>query len=274
MINVKSRIAIPSVLFLTLFFAVVYVNAEEWVKFNGKTMMGEELPLAGMLNVPKGKGPFPAVVMLCGCGGLRNEGDAKQQKTWARLLMSWGYVSLQVDSFGPRGYDSICDMTSKVSDGMRALDAYSAKSYLAKLKYVDAKNIAVIGWSHGGWTIMRIVEGWHRDKDVEPFRAAIAFYPWCDSFLTAFDTPLLILIGEKDDWCPADRCETFKNLEIVRNSKYECKLKIYPNVYHSFDFKGLKADMFGHHVEYNPEATTDAIAQTREFLAKYLKTAK
>jgi dienelactone hydrolase len=270
----KKKGILLSVILCTIFLTTMYANAEEWVKFEGKTMYGKELPLTGILNIPKGKGPFPAVVMLCGCGGLKNEGDAKQQKAWAKLLMSWGYVSLQVDSFGPRGYDTICDNTGKVSDGMRALDAYSAKSYLAGLKYVDSKNIAVIGWSHGGWTIMRIVEGWHRDKDVEPFRAAIAFYPWCDSFLTAFDTPLLILIGEKDDWCPADRCETLKNLGTVKNSKYEFKLKIYPNAYHSFDFKGLKADMYGHHVEYNPEATADAITQTKEFLAKYLKTTK
>jgi dienelactone hydrolase len=52
--------------------------------------------------------------------------------------------------------------------------------------------------------------------------------------------------------------------------KYEFTLKVYPNAYHAFDFEWLKEDSQGRHAEYNPEAASDAIAQTKDFLARYL----
>jgi len=264
----KITITILVVLFICISINVITM-AQEIVKFEGKTVEGEKLQLTGILNKPKGDGPFPAVVMLCGCGGLKNERDAKHQNTWAERLMSWGYVTLQVDSFGPRNYDNICDKTYVVNDTMRAYDAYSAKSYLTKLKFVDSKNIAVIGWSHGGWAVLKIVDELFRDKDSKPFQVAIAFYPWCGG-ISILDTPLLILIGEKDDWCPARQCENLQKYSGVKDSKYEFTLKIYPNAYHAFDFEGLNEDYLGHHVEYNSEATSDSINLVREYLAKYL----
>jgi len=267
----KTKALVCGVVFIVVVVLISVAAAGEWVKFEGKTMMGDKLELEGVLSKPEGDGPFPAVVMLCGCGGFKNEVDAKQQNTWVERLMSWGYVALQVDSFGPRNYDNICDDTGKVNNDARSLDAYSAKSYLMKLDFVDSKNIAVIGWSHGGWAVMKIVDGRSRDKDAPPFQAAIAFYPWCDPIMR-LDTPLLILIGEEDDWCPASKCEMQYNYWSGKGSKYEFKLKLYPNAYHAFDYEGLKEYYLGHHVEYNPEVAADAIIQTRDFLAKYLKT--
>jgi dienelactone hydrolase len=262
----RERIALGTLLF-AMFLGAVHVHADEWVKFKNEP---EKLQLEGILTKPEGKGPYPAVVMLCGCGGLKKKEDAEQQKAWADRLAGWGYVSLRVDSFGPRGYDNICDKTGILGDRSRSNDAYSAKSYLEKLRYIDSKRIAAMGWSHGGWAAMKIIDGAFRDKDLSPFQAAIAFYPWCASLLR-FDTPLLILIGEKDDWCPASRCENLKKLDEVKDSKSEFKLIVYANAYHAFDFEGLNEDSNGHHAEYNPEATADAIQQTKDFLAKYLK---
>ena len=267
----KRKAIVLGFLSFTAFLLADYVSAEEWVKFEGQTVMGEKLQLAGILNVPKGDGPFPAVVMLCGCGGLQDKNDAKHQKAWAERLMSWGYVSLSVDSFGPRGYGDICENINAVNPIQRSGDAFSAKSYLAKLKYVDAKHIAVIGWTHGGWAVMAIVDCIYRDENTAPFQAAIAFSPWCQSF-DCFDTPLLILIGEIDDWCPASRCITTKDEVISAESEVEMKLVIYPNTHFAFYYEGLKEEKYGRHAEYNPEAAADAIAQTKEFLAKYLKT--
>jgi dienelactone hydrolase len=279
-IEIKKEVIIMSRAIImrvtTIVFGLVFlctcVWAAEWVDFEGKTPYEKQLQLRGILNKPKGDGPFPVVVMLCGCGGLKNENDAKQQEAWAKRLTSWGYVSLKVDSFGPRNYDN-CGNGYVVDSVMRSYDAYSAKSYLSTLTFVDLKNIAVIGWSHGGWAVMQIITGLYRDKDSTLFQAAIAFYPWCD-YISNLDTPLLILTGEKDDRCPARQCEYLQNSTAIKESPYEFTLKIYPNAHHCFDFEGLNEDVLGHHTEYNPEATADAIIQTREFLAKYLKVKK
>jgi dienelactone hydrolase len=154
---------------------------------------------------------------------------------------------------------------------MISSDAYYAKSYLLKLNYVNPKKIGVIGWSQGGWAVMKVIDAFFRDKNLKPFQVAIAFYPWCSS-LSMPDTPILILIGAKDNACPASKCETLQQTGVVKDSKYEFKMKIYPNAHHAFDIEGINKDVYGMHVEYNPEATTDAIIQTRDFLAKYLKT--
>ncbi len=265
----KIVIAIAVFLFTFIFFIGI-VTAEEWVKFEGMTMVGDKLELAGILSKPSGNGPFPAVVMLCGCGGIKGEDDSKQQAAWAERLSSWGYVTLSVDSLTPRNFATVCENGSLVNDRMTSSDAFCAKSYLVKLNYVNPKKISVIGWSQGGLAVMKVIDALYRDQDLKPFQVAIAFYPYCSS-VSIPDTPLLILTGAKDDWCPARYCENLQKSSTVKDSKYEFKLKLYPNASHAFDFEGLKKDVLGHHVEYDPEATADAIMQVKEFLAKYTK---
>ena len=41
----------------------------------------------------------------------------------------------------------------------------------------------------------------------EYFRAAVAYYPWCGDKSGVMTVPVLIVIGEADDWCPADLCK-------------------------------------------------------------------
>src|SRR5207247_789901 len=54
--------------------------------------------VAGTLFKPDGSGPFPAVVLLHGCGGIR-----PHFVQWAGAIRDMGYVALLVDSFRPRG---------------------------------------------------------------------------------------------------------------------------------------------------------------------------
>jgi len=56
------------------------------------------------LTKPDGEGPFPAIVLLHGCGGMKSS----YPHNWDKRLAEWGYVSLQVDSLSPRGMSSIC----------------------------------------------------------------------------------------------------------------------------------------------------------------------
>jgi dienelactone hydrolase len=60
----------------------------------------------------------------------------------------------------------------------------------------------------------------------------------------------------------------------LNGEKIEQKLVVYPNAYHSFDFEEPDEYFQGHLLQYDPEATADAIIQTRDFLAKYLKSSE
>ena len=59
-----------------------------------------------------------------------------------------------------------------------------------------------MGWSQGGATTLSVID----QKRDDPFRSAVAIYPYCNRMLFDLNAPLLILIGEKDDWTPDNMC--------------------------------------------------------------------
>jgi len=82
--------------------------------------------------------------------------------------------------------------------------------------------------------------------------------------------PTLILVGELDDWTPAEGCVRAK--ERWGNAGPPVELVTYPGAHHAFDIQMLEAGtmMFGHRTEYNAEATADARRRIRAFLADHL----
>jgi len=244
--------------------------------------LSETLELPGILHQPPGDGRYPAVVMLSGYGGWAGGGaNADHQRFWAGKLVQWGYVVLQVDSFlprGPRARDA-----GQVSSQMTARDAYAAKAWLSTLGFVNPDAVAVIGWSHGGIAVMDIVDSagvLQREVSVggpdspvrrmEPFKAAVAFYPYAHS-LSAPDTPLLVLTGARDDTCPASSTAGLES--DYAGTGLEMALTIYPDAYHAFDVEGAGVrgiNINRHHLQYDPDATVDALQRTRAFLGKYI----
>jgi dienelactone hydrolase len=264
----KQKTAITFV--LLCFVIGPYVYAGESVTFKGTSKTGDAFMLKGILEKPQGEGPFPAVVMLHGAAGMLGiDGTGKAFNTWAQRLAGWGYVSLQVDSFSPRGKSDITGDPTEVTPQLRAQDAHDAKSYLTGVPFVNRDQIALMGWSHGGWTVLHAIDDMTSIRSRgDPFRMAIAFYPWCDRSLRDLNAPLLILTGELDDWCPAQMC--FLRMPSGKTT-HEVTLKIYPQAHHSFDFEGIDTSISGHRLLYNAEAANDAIEQVKQVLAKYLK---
>jgi dienelactone hydrolase len=218
---------------------------------------------------PKGDGPFPAVVLLHGCEGMEGAGSDSYNR-WASRLKSWGYVALQVDSFGPRGDSFICNNDDQMKKYVpkRAMDAHDAQSYLAHLKFVDPKRVAVMGWSHGALSTIAAVSEMP-GKAIVPFQASIAFYPYCYKTLADLNAPLLILIGGSDDWCPAELCSS--KMPGEGKSKHEVILKVYQGAYHNFDWPDMNVIFMGHVLQYNGQAASDSILQVKAFLEKKLQ---
>lgn len=263
----------------------------------------ETPPFPFMFSKPAGDGPFPAVVLLHDCSGLgpRSSGMAWR---WASELTRRGYVTMWPDSFTQRGRPKgVC--TDATPPGIpyeqRAGDAYAALAYLASLPIVDARRIAVMGGSHGGSSTLAVIaEGPEEMKRSNPrFAAAIALYPACgrsfggwrvkrsegpgqpiSSYEGVFKplAPLLILIGELDDWTPPEPCRRLA--EAARSAGYPVDIKVYPGAHHSFDSNlpvryvagrinansptGRGASTGG-----NAKAWADAIDQVAHFLAQH-----
>ncbi len=260
----KSKIAFIS--FLIFYISTSIIYSGEWVAFKSLTK-STGFELKGILTKPTGQGPFPAVVMLHGAGGIESEG--KSLDIWAQRIADWGYISLLVDSFTPRGESNITDNVSAISARTRAQDAYDAKSYLNGLPFVKKNQIAIMGWSHGGWSLLRAGDNlMHMEDRGEPFQLGVAFYPYCDISLKNLNTPILILAGELDDWCPVEMCQSGMPSE---KGKHEVILKIYTEATHCFDYVGIDKTINGHRLLYNPSATNDAIKQVKKYLGKYLQ---
>lgn len=227
---------------------------------NAKPLPGTTI--IGHLYTPEGAGPFPAVVLLHGCGGIW-----KWNKVWANRLADWGYVVLDVDSFWPRHRRSVCKNGGLIPASVRALDAYGAKAYLGRLPIVDGKRIAMLGMSHGGWTVLHAANEAASDKlELGPFRAAVALYPWCDD-VQRLNAPLLVLIGELDDWTPVSRCKSFAS---ITKTTHEFTFKVYPGAHHVFDLEGIDERYQKHIMRHDAEASADAIARIKAFLEKHL----
>ena len=90
----------------------------------GNSAAGPEI--TGWVYKPAGPGPFPAIILAHTCGGVSPHTDI-----WGKLLVSWGYLVLAPDSFGPRGVKAVCTTPTAVTPNMRVADIAGALDYLA-----------------------------------------------------------------------------------------------------------------------------------------------
>jgi len=272
----------------------------------------EEIP-ATVLK-PPGDGPFSAVVVLHDCSGLSPRSSGAPMR-WATLLASQGYVAIVPDSFSTREFpEGVCTQPDeatpqlrRVAPIQRAYDAYSALTYLRSLPYVDGVHVGVIGGSHGGSSTLAAMVTPPSEKAPlaeerrHGFSAGVALYPGCANrygawsvtrasgdrgAITAYGgvyepiAPLLILVGEKDDWTPARPCEELT--DRARAAGYPVAIKVYPGAQHSFDSsaptrylpnrRNANSDTGrGATTGGDPAAWADAIREVTAFFAKELK---
>ena len=187
------------------------------------------------------------------CSGLGPKSSGAPER-WARELVGRGYAVIIPDSFSTRGFPAgVCvdaaPGRSDVSPTRRARDAYAGLAYARTLSFIDGRTVGLLGGSHGGSTTLAAMSA--PEIDSEPlagdkragFSAAVALYPGCTAQLEARrraargayrpTAPLLILIGDHDDWTPAEPCRTLA--EASQAAGYAVRIKIYPGAHHSFD---------------------------------------
>ena len=213
---------------------------------------------------PNGGAPYPAVVVLHGCNGMFGH-----SAVIADRLSSWGYVTLAVDSLGPR----VRGIENRCGKGLpdQAFDAYAAFRYLSQLDFVDHARVAVFGQSMGGETALHVMDPEPAAQSFkERFRAVIAYYPYCNIPAVKMTAPTLILIGEADERNPVEQCRDM--VAHARPDGAPITLITYPGVHHNFDVALLTPGVrySGFWLEYNEPAAKDAEEKTRAFLDAHL----
>jgi len=243
---------------------------------------GDQAPLTMRVVRPDGAGPFPAVVWMHSCAGVVR--GARHVEDWTRRLLKMGYVVAIPDSFTERGYPSgVCGNGALVTAETRAGDAWHALRSLETRADVVAEHIGLMGFSHGGWTVLAAMDegvaARVRGDARHGFAAAVAFYPECAAgfWTRAYQAtaPLLILSGELDDWTPAAPCQRLA--DVTRAQGQPVSIVVYPGAYHSFDTynpvmripearRGRGATIGG-----DNRAREDSIKQVEAFFARYLR---
>jgi dienelactone hydrolase len=220
----------------------------------------------GSIVLPEGKPPFPAVIVMHGCNGV-----SESMTVWGRRLASWGYAALIVDSFGPRGVQNVCGHGLDFPGRERARDAFTAADYLRTRPDIDHDHIGLIGFSHGGSTVLAAAtEKLVGENGGKPFLAVVSYYPYCPKLQLHFVSDLQILVGDADDWTPAKRCEDLV-AKYGEASAHRPTLKVYPGVFHAFDGDRPERVYFGHHLAYDAKAATDSFAVSKAFLDSHLR---
>ncbi len=239
-------------------------------------MPGYWFPVSGA-----GAAGVPALVMFHGCGGLF-DGRGRLASRYTELaarLNALGIQALATDSFTPRGEKQLCTQRNgsrRITQTERRRDALGALRWLAAQPGVDATRLGVLGWSNGGSTVLAATNQRHPDvagASVKP-TLAVAFYPGCEAELQRGYTPtapLLMLLGEADDWTPAAPCKA-----LATQPAGGIQWEAYAGAYHGFDGMApvrLRADVpngahpgQGVHVGADPAAREASALRLAQFL--------
>lgn len=267
-----------------MLFAAAAVSSAAAQTATSVQFPGDEVVLQAALYMPKGTGPFPAVIAMHGCSGLRDKtGElSERHRDWAERLSAQGFIVLLPDSFASRGLGTQCKNSEREvrPSRERVADVEAAFDYVAGLAQVKTSAINLLGWSNGGSTVLYAIA----PKNVPAkgdFARAIAFYPGCrvplENGRWHARLPLLILMGEADDWTPAAPCKTLAGEAVAQGEKVQ--IKTYPEAYHDFDHPNLPVHVVEHlaftasgggsaHTGTNEAARKDAIEEVLAFLAR------
>ena len=239
--------------------------------------------LTALVFQPAGS-PKGAVIALHGCGGLFATRGARKGQLNARhqamadLLVAQGYSVVFPDSLTPRGESELCTQTistRKIDQTERRADALGALAWVSTQSWARSQQVALLGWSHGGSAVLSATDRTRADVrsvNVRPV-AAVAFYPGCSAALKSRyqpSAPLVLMLGEKDDWTPPGPC-------IELGKAVAAEVNVYADSYHDFDNPvgqvQLRADVpngvnpgQGVHIGPNPAARAQAYARLLDVL--------
>lgn len=106
---------------------------------------GRPVTLTAGLSLPAAEGPFPAVILQHGSGGI---GD--NIAYWQRTLNQQGIATFVLDGFTGRELISTGKDQAQLGRLNFILDEYRALALLASQPRIDASRIVLMGFSRGG----------------------------------------------------------------------------------------------------------------------------
>lgn len=188
--------------------------------------------VSGLFFKPSGNGPFPAILMVHGLGGI---GD--REKSYGALLAEQGYVVFIPDYFSPLGltvnqFDREAFWITYTEPSKVVLG--QALESLKSLTYVSPDRIGVLGFSMGGYFVYLLATR----NDV---RAAVSYYgayprnatyTFKTDIVEQLKAPLLRFQGDADTEVRISDANKAQELMISNGKQGE--YIVYPGEGHSF----------------------------------------
>lgn len=284
--NEFKRAYLGPVLSFVLFSTAM---AQEVASFNSQ----DGTPLKALVFHPTVSGAGQAsqakrgtVIALHGCDGLYSNFDARRGQLSARhqamadLLVAEGYSAVFPDSLSPRGAVELCTQKTSertIDQNQRRADVLATLAWVALQPWAKPERIALLGWSHGGSALLAATDASRADvrrQSVKP-ALAVAFYPGCAASLRSgyqANAPLVLMLGEKDDWTPPEPCMALGKI-------VGAEVNVYADSHHGFDGPNGVVKLYtqvpnginpgqGVHAGPNPAAREQSYARLRVLLAK------
>jgi dienelactone hydrolase len=211
-------------------------------KFLTGDLAGRTVQLAGELRIPKpGTDKLPAVILVHGSGGLGASADR-----WAQELNTIEVAAFLLDSFTGRGIVSTVNDQSQLDSLAMMVDAFRALALLAEHPRIDAKRIAVMGFSKGA--IAAVYSSNARFQRAygpvnAAFAAHIGLYTPCNIAYRDDDKttgrPIRLFHGIADDYVSIAPCRAY--VERLKAAGADVTLTEYPGAYHAYDNFNLTA---------------------------------
>jgi len=245
-----------------------------------------DFPLQMQWQPAAQSGRRPAIIALHGCGGLYNSrGQLEGRYTsYAQRWNAAGWHVVAPDSFGSRGQRSICtqpasERTIKVAH--RRADVLRTAAWLSTRDDVDPTRVAIVGWSNGASAALEVVDRsiWRGQAPA----AIVAYYPGCNAWarraLVEPAAPILLLLGEADEWTPAAPCQQLGK-RFQADYPDRVAVRTFADGHHGFDSRSpvrFRADIpagmdkRGVHVGGNAAAREASLAELDQFLGQHLR---
>jgi len=210
----------------------------------------------GVLYLPQGTGPHPALVVIHEWWGLNDW--IKQE---AAGYAAKGYVALAVDLYrGKVANDP--EMAHELSRGLPqdqgVQDLVAAFTYLQTRKDVKANRIGAVGWCMGGGYALQLAIAEPALKAVAINYGALATDK---AALAKIHAAVLGNFGGKDQGIPPDAVHAFE--AAMQSLGKPVDAKIYPLAGHAFENPNNKSG-------YRADDASDALARIDQFFAAQL----
>ena len=192
-----------------------------------------EQEVYGILTTPIGEGPHPVIIGVAGSYGWADHHYGYMQR-----YLDIGFAVFTLHSFKSRGIKSTVGRQMSVTTAMVVYDAFMALKELSQHGNIDIQRAGITGWSLGGG--VALFTAWKPIQEaISPnyqFSAHLPIYQPCmvkPEIMKYTNAPMHILIGELDDWVPAEPCVELIN--ELQGLGYDADITVYPESHHSFD---------------------------------------